>query len=39
MDGLASAFFGAAINLPTAALAYAILRQARVVSDVPAASH
>jgi ABC-type sugar transport system permease subunit len=39
VDGLASAFFGAAINLPTAALAYAILRQARVVSDVPAASH
>jgi hypothetical protein len=29
LDGLASAFFGAVINLPTAALSYAIYRQAR----------
>ncbi len=38
LDGLASALFGAVVNLPTAALSYAIYRQARAVVDAPAAS-
>jgi hypothetical protein len=39
VDGLASAFIGVVVNLPTAALAYAIYRQAKAVSDAPAADH
>ena len=37
LDGLGNALFGVVVNLPTAALAYAIYRQARAVSDAPAA--
>jgi hypothetical protein len=35
LDGIGNALFGVAVNLPTAALAYAIF--ARAVSDAPAA--
>jgi hypothetical protein len=36
LDGIGNALFGVAVNLPTAAPAYAIFRQARAVSDAPA---
>jgi hypothetical protein len=39
VDGLGNALFGVVLNLPTAALAYAIYRQARAVPDAPAALH
>lgn len=39
LDGLGNALFGVVLNLPTAALACAVYRQARAVPDAPAASH
>jgi hypothetical protein len=39
VDGLGNALFGVVINLPTAALVFAIYRQARAVPDASAASH
>jgi ABC-type sugar transport system permease subunit len=37
LDGIGNALFGVVVNIPTAALAYAIFRQARAVSDAPPA--